>query len=59
MTKTSKKSGPEIDPDAIYKVTLKEPVRIGRTLLRARDVHRIKGVHLQAHLDKIASFEAI
>lgn len=48
-----------IDPDKTYKVKLKFPIHIGRARLRVKDDHRIRGVHLQANLDAVESYEAI
>jgi len=47
---------PAIDPDQIYDVTLSAPITIGRTLLRPRDRHRLRGVHVSAHTAEIAAF---
>lgn len=49
----------DIDPDKIYKVKLKAPIMVGRSPLRVRDRHRLKGVHLMEHLDKVESYEAV
>ena len=49
----------KIDPNKIYRVTLKAPITIGRTLLRPRDRHRMRGIHVEAHKDAIETYEAL
>ena len=52
------KKSPKIDPEKLYKVKLAAPIKIGRTLLRPRDTHRLKGSYVQLHIDAVASYEA-
>lgn len=55
----AKKKPTTIDPNAHYRVKLKSPIKIGRATLRVRDVHRLKGAHLEANLEAVESYEAV
>jgi hypothetical protein len=46
-----------IDPGAIYKIRLSKAIRIGRTLLRPTDTHRMSGAYVEQHKDAIKSYE--
>lgn len=53
------KKSEAIDAETTYRVKLKRAIKVGRTLLRPRDGLKIKGVHLQAHIDAVESYEAV